>query len=66
MLLFCFCFVLFCFVLFFKTRFLCCPGTYFLDQADLEVRNSPASASQVLGQPGLHRETLCVFGGGGE
>jgi hypothetical protein len=40
--LFCFvlfCFVLFCFVLFFETGFLC---------ADFELRNLPASASQVL------------------
>jgi hypothetical protein len=26
-----------------------CPGTYSVDQAGLELRNSPASASQVLG-----------------
>jgi uncharacterized membrane protein YagU involved in acid resistance len=26
-----------------------CPGTHFIDQADLEFRNPPASASQVLG-----------------
>jgi hypothetical protein len=26
-----------------------CPGTYFVDQAVLELRNPPASASQVLG-----------------
>jgi hypothetical protein len=26
-----------------------CPGTHFVDQAGLELRNSPASASQVLG-----------------
>jgi hypothetical protein len=26
-----------------------CPGTRFVDQAGLEPRNSPASASQVLG-----------------
>jgi hypothetical protein len=25
-----------------------CPGTYFEDQAGLELRNPPASASQVL------------------
>jgi hypothetical protein len=44
--------VLFCFVLFFKTGFFCipgCPGTYSVEQADLELRNPPASASQVLG-----------------
>jgi hypothetical protein len=46
-------FVLFCFVLFcFETGFLCspgCPGTHFVDQAGLKLRNPPASASQVLG-----------------
>jgi hypothetical protein len=26
-----------------------CPGTHFLDQAGLKLRNLPASASQVLG-----------------
>jgi hypothetical protein len=26
-----------------------CPGTHFVDQADLELRNLPASASPVLG-----------------
>jgi hypothetical protein len=26
-----------------------CPGTHSVDQADLELRNPPASASQVLG-----------------
>jgi hypothetical protein len=44
-------FFLFCFV--FRDRVsLCspgCPGTHFVDQAGLELRNSPASASQVLG-----------------
>jgi hypothetical protein len=47
-----FCFVLFCFVLFFRDRVsLCspgCPETHSVDQAGLELRNSPASASQVL------------------
>jgi hypothetical protein len=45
---------LFCFVLFwfFRDRILYspgCPGTHSVDQAGLELRNSPASASQVLG-----------------
>jgi hypothetical protein len=37
-----------------------CPGTHSVDQAGLELRNPPASASQVLGlkacatMPGLH------------
>jgi hypothetical protein len=38
--------------LFFETGFLCspgCPGTHFVDQAGLELRNPPASVSQVLG-----------------
>ena len=39
--------------LFFRDRVsLCspgCPGTHSVDQADLELRNPPASASQVLG-----------------
>jgi hypothetical protein len=43
--------VLFCFV--FRDRVsLCspgCPGTHFVDQAGLELRNPPASAFQVLG-----------------
>jgi hypothetical protein len=46
-----FCFVLFCFV--FRDRFSLyspgCPGTHFVDQAGLELRNLPASASRVLG-----------------
>jgi hypothetical protein len=37
----------------FETGFLCialgCPKTHFVDQAGLEIRNLPASASQVLG-----------------
>jgi hypothetical protein len=45
-------FVLFCF-LFFRDRVsLCspgCPGTHSVDQAGLELRNPPASASRVLG-----------------
>jgi hypothetical protein len=43
---------LFCFV-FFRGRVSLyspgCPGTHSVDQAGLELRNSPASASQVLG-----------------
>jgi hypothetical protein len=40
------------FVCFFETGFLYspgCPGTHFVDQAGLELRNPPASASRVLG-----------------
>jgi hypothetical protein len=48
-------FFFFFFFWFFKTGFLCiapgCPGTHFVDQAGLELRNPPASASasRVLG-----------------
>jgi hypothetical protein len=42
-----------CFVLFFRDRvFLCspgCPGIHSVDHIGLELRNPPASASQVLG-----------------
>jgi hypothetical protein len=45
-----------------------CPGTHFVDQAGLELRNPPASASQVLGlkacatTPGLMKAfLLCVM-----
>jgi hypothetical protein len=45
------CFVLFC--CFFRDRVSLCspgyPGTHSVDQAGLELRNPPASASQVLG-----------------
>jgi hypothetical protein len=47
-------FVLFCLLfLFFRDRVSLynsgCPGTHFVDQAGLELRNQPASASRVLG-----------------
>jgi hypothetical protein len=46
-------FFCFCFCGFFQDRVsLCssgCPGTHSVDQAGLELRNPPASASQVLG-----------------
>jgi hypothetical protein len=48
---FVFCFFFFFFGFFFwflETGFLC-PGTHFVDQAGLELRNPPASASQVQG-----------------
>jgi hypothetical protein len=52
-----FCFVLFCFVFVFWHRgSLCspdCPGTHSVDQAGLELRNPPASASQILGLKGV-------------
>jgi hypothetical protein len=52
-----FCFVLFCLFLFlflfFQDRVFLyhpgCSGTHSVDQAGLELRNPPASASQVLG-----------------
>jgi hypothetical protein len=37
---------------FFETGFFCspgCPGTHFVDQAGLELKNPPASVSRVLG-----------------
>jgi hypothetical protein len=34
---------------FFETGSPGCPGTHFVDQAGLELRNLPASASPVLG-----------------
>jgi hypothetical protein len=42
-----------------------CPGTHFVDQAGLELRNPPASASQVLGLKAYnhhagHGITFCV------
>jgi hypothetical protein len=46
-----FCFV-FCFLVFWDRVSLYSsgyPGTHFVDQAGLQLRNSPASASQVLG-----------------
>jgi hypothetical protein len=54
--------VFFFFFFFFLDRVsLCnpgCPGTHFVDQAGLELRNPPASASQVLGlKCGVHHHT---------
>jgi hypothetical protein len=52
-------FFLFCFVLFFcfwdqvSLYNLGCPGTHFVDQAGLKLRNPPASASWVLGLKAL-------------
>jgi hypothetical protein len=45
-------FFLFFFLVFLDRVSLCgpgCPGTHFVDQAGLELRNPPASASHVLG-----------------
>jgi hypothetical protein len=48
-----FCFCLLVFFVFFQDRVSLyspgCPGTHFVDQASQELRNLPASASQVLG-----------------
>jgi hypothetical protein len=38
-----------------------CPGTLFVDQADLELRNPPASASQVLGLKACATTTTSFF-----
>jgi hypothetical protein len=50
---FLFLFVFFCFLFFFRDRVSLyspgCPGTHFVDQAGLELRNPPTSASRVLG-----------------
>jgi hypothetical protein len=35
-----------------------CPGTHFVDQADLKLRNPPASASQVLGLKACATQTF--------
>jgi hypothetical protein len=60
---FCFCFVLFCF-LFFPDRVSLyspgCPGTHFVDQAVLKLRNPPASAPKELGM-GLHHLDEALF-----
>jgi hypothetical protein len=54
--------VLLKFYFFFKTGFLCialsCPGTHCIDQAGLELRNLPASASHVLGIKGVRHYYL--------
>ena len=58
--LFCFglvCFGLVWFLVFRDRVSLCspgCPGTHSVDKANLEIRNPPASASQVLGIKACH------------
>jgi hypothetical protein len=50
--LYLFIFYFFIFLVFRDRVSLCspgCPGTHFVDQSGLELRNPPASASQVLG-----------------
>jgi hypothetical protein len=38
-----------------------CPGTHFVDQAGLELRNPPASASRVLGLKACAITTWLLF-----
>jgi hypothetical protein len=38
-----------------------CPGAHFVDQASLELRNLPASASQVLGLKAYATTPSCKF-----
>jgi hypothetical protein len=38
-----------------------CPGTHSVDQAGLELRNPPASASQVLGLKAWATTPSCLF-----
>jgi hypothetical protein len=61
---------LFLFLLFRDKVSLCspgCPGTHSVDQAGLELRNPPASASQVLGlkayttTPGVELFSLLLY-----
>jgi hypothetical protein len=39
-----------------------CPGTHFVDQAGLELRNPPASASRVLGLKACATTAWPTFG----
>jgi hypothetical protein len=39
-----------------------CPGTHFVDQAGLELRNPPASASRVLGLKACATTPVYSFG----
>jgi hypothetical protein len=64
-----FCFVLFCcfffFFLVFQDRVSLyspgCPGTHFVDQAGLELRDPPAFASRVLGLKAYANLSLIIF-----
>jgi hypothetical protein len=38
-----------------------CPGTHFVDQAGLELRNPPASASRVLGLKACATTPGCLY-----
>jgi hypothetical protein len=63
--LFIYLFIFVClFVCFFETGFLCssgCPGTHFVDQDGLQLRNLPGSASQVLGLKACTTMPCSVF-----
>jgi hypothetical protein len=53
-----------CFVLFRNRVFLCisgCPGTHSVDQAVLELRNLPASTSQMLGLKAYTTTARLIF-----
>jgi hypothetical protein len=67
-LLFLFVFLFFGFFFFFQDRVSLfspgCPGTHFVDQAALELRNPPASASRALGLKACTTTTTrqtCIF-----
>jgi hypothetical protein len=49
------------FVLFFETGFLCIALAHFVDQAGLELRNPPVSASQSAGIKGVRHHTQLLF-----
>jgi hypothetical protein len=63
-------YVIYIYLVFQDRLFLCipgCPGTYLVAQAGLELRNPPASASQVLGLKACtttarHREIFLGLG----
>jgi hypothetical protein len=62
---FCFSCFFFLFVLFFQDRVSLyspgCPGTHFVDQAGLELRNPPTYASRVLGLKVHHAQLHLQF-----
>jgi hypothetical protein len=60
-----FLFLFYLFILVFRDRVSLCspgsPGAHSVDQAGLELRNPPASASQVLGFKGVHHHRPATF-----
>jgi hypothetical protein len=50
-----------CLFLFLRHGFSGCPGTHSVDQAGLKLRNSPVSASRVLGLKACTTTTRLVF-----